>query len=512
LREDAVSGGDTTVVLGPYRLDRRQRTLMRDGVAVPLGGRALDTLAALAAAGGETVAKDALLDAVWPGVIVEENNLQVQISTLRRTLGEGWIVTVPGRGYRLVVPPPAPDAASPLPLPLPDRPSLAVLPFANLSGDPEQEYFTDGMVEDITTGLSRIGGLFVIARNSSFTYKGRAVDVKQVGRELGVRYLLEGSVRKAGGRVRITCQLIDAATAAHLWADRFDGTLDDIFDMQDRITASVVGAVEPSLRVAEAERAHAKPTENLDAYDLYLRALRPMFQASRESLFAAHALLERALVIDPGYSQAKAFLARGICAACSQGWRQDGDRERALQLAHEALADHRDDPLTLGLAGHALGFLSPDKDQALMVTRRAVELNPNSALLHSYVGWVHVYRCEPQPAIDCQLRAIRLSPRDPEMGYFLSVIAFAHLMLGDHARAESFAARSLAEMPRWATAQRVRIAALIGLGREEEARTAGRDFMRMAPDFCVGTWFSAFADEAFANRLRAVLIQAGLPP
>jgi adenylate cyclase len=396
-------------------------------------------------------------------------------------------------------------------LALPDKPSIAVLPFQNMSGDPEQEYFADGMVEDITTGLSRIGGLFVIARNSSFAYKGKSPDVRQVGRELGVRYVLEGSVRKVGGRVRITCQLINTLTGHHVWADRFDGALDDIFELQDRVTASVVGAIEPSLRGAEVERAHAKPTENLDAYDLYLRALRPIYVATRESLATSRALLSQALAIDPGYSQVKACLARALCATISNGWGQEGDRELALRLVREALADHRDDPTTLGLAGHVLGFLTLDRDQALAATQRAVALNPNSAALWSSVAWVHCYRCEPEPAIECELRAIRLSPRDPELGYFYSVIALAHLIAGDDAQAEAFAVRSLTEMPNWGPSCRIRIAALVGLGRLEEARAAAADYMREHPNFRLGRNVSIYTDQAYAKRNRAALRQAGFP-
>ena len=267
---------------GDFRLDLGRRELTRNGAPVRLKGRALDVLCVLAAAGGEIVTKDALMARVWPNVVVEENNLQVQISALRRALdegknGESFLVTVPSRGYRLVgiAAPggrcgPAPAGQGPA---VPDKPSIAVLPFTNMSGDPEQDYFADGIVEDIITALSRMRWLFVIARNSSFTYKGRGVDIKQVGAELGVRYVLEGSVRKAANRVRITGQLIDASNGAHLWADRFDGALDDIFDLQDQVTARVVGAIAPKLEQAEIERAKRKPTGSLDAYDCFLRGI-----------------------------------------------------------------------------------------------------------------------------------------------------------------------------------------------------------------------------------------------
>ena len=244
--------------------------------------------------------------------------------------------------------------SQPQALPLPEKPSIAILPFNNLSGDPAQEYFADGVVEDITTALSRTGWLFVIARNSSFTYKGRAVDIKQVGRELGVRYVLEGSIRRAGGRVRITGQLIEAATGGHVWADRFEGAFDDIFELQDRITDSVVGAIEPSLRHAETVRAWAKPTDHLDAYDLYLRGVQQIYVATHESLDAAVGFLRGAVAIDPRYELAKAYLALAYGIRDAFGWAEPGDREAGITLAREAIDAADDNPTTL----RALGTLS----------------------------------------------------------------------------------------------------------------------------------------------------------
>src|SRR5215472_10861038 len=268
------------ISFGRFRLDLARRELRRDNKPVRLGSRARDILCLLASAGGAVVSKDEVMARVWPGVVVEENNLRVHIRALRTALeedGDSWIVTVPGRGYRMLrshQPSPLADPAPEPSLPAPDKPSIAVLPFLNLSGDPEQEYFADGMVEEIISALSRIRWLLVIARTSSFSYKGHAVDVRQIGRELGVRYVLEGSVRKGGNRLRITYQLIDAGTGAHLSADHFDGSLEDVFELQDKVASSVAGVIGPALETAEIARSTDRPTTDLTAYDLYLRVMR----------------------------------------------------------------------------------------------------------------------------------------------------------------------------------------------------------------------------------------------
>jgi TolB-like protein len=276
------------VKFGPFRLDFGQRTLSRNDIPVRLGSRALDILCALILAKGNVVTKDALMALVWPNQIVEDNAIQVQVSALRKALdeeasGQSYVMTVPGRGYRFIGLQPPPSSTvkgdNGRSSTVPDSRSIAVLPFQNISSDPEQEYFADGMVADIISGLSRIKWLFVITRNASFVFKGKAIDVRAVGHELGVRYVLEGGVRKSGNRVRITVQLIEVETGIHLWAEHYDRMLDDIFALQDEITMNVIGAIEPSLRRAEIERVRRKRSENLDAYDLVLRAHR---QSPRE--------------------------------------------------------------------------------------------------------------------------------------------------------------------------------------------------------------------------------------
>src|SRR5215467_1158664 len=311
--EPAAASKDV-VSFGPFSLDPSRRLLLKDGAPVAVGARTLDTLIALVARPNEAISKRELMAVVWPDVTVEEGSLRVQIAALRKALGDGkggarYITTLAGRGYCFVAPISrvrdrgSERAAATKPaLALPDKPSIAVLAFQNMSGDPEQEYFADGMVEEIITALSRIRWLFVTARNSSFTHKGQSVDVKRIGRDLGVRYVLEGSVRKSGNRVRITAQLIDASTASHLWADRFDGALEDIFDLQDQVTARVIGAIAPKLEQAEIERARRKPTESLDAYDYFLRGMASHNQWTKESNDEAIRLFYRAIELDPNFA------------------------------------------------------------------------------------------------------------------------------------------------------------------------------------------------------------------
>jgi TolB-like protein len=475
---------------GPFRLDRQHRRLTRDGNAISLGGRALDVLAVLAAAGGNVVGKQDLLDAVWPGLTVEENNLQVQISHLRKALGDGWIVNLPGRGYRLAMLPPAeaspPTEASPPADDIADKPSIAVLPFTNMSDDRDQEYFADGVVEDIITALSRVGWLFVIARNSSFSYKGKFPDIRQVGRELGVRYVLEGSVRRAGGRVRIGCQLIEAATGGHVWADRYEGELADIFDLQDRIAESVAGVLEPNLQRAEIARAAAKPTESLGAYDLYLRALPHFYAFTRAGSERASDLLRQAIALDGGYARAQALLGWVHVLRISSGWATPEEAALAAGLAEAVLRAAPDDPSTLRIAGQILGYVGGDIAVARLAADRALSLSPTSAQVLLAAGWVYSSAGEAAAAIDFFQRGIRLSPLDPAMPVFLTGLGMALLQAGrDAAACETFQ-RALRALPH-PVALRGLITVLVRTGRVEEARAAAGEMVRLWPAFRVST-------------------------
>ena len=313
-------------------------------------------------------------------------------------------------------------------LPLPDKPSIAVLPFANMSGDPEQEYFVDGMVEDIITALSRIRWLFVIARNSSFTYKGQAVDMKQVGRELGVRYVLEGSVRKAGGRVRITGQLIDAATGAHLWADRFDGSMEDVFELQGKVASSVAGVIEPALQAAETARSVNRPTNDLTAYDLYLRAYSIMLSPTRDVPEALR-LLDHAITRDPGYGPALAWGAICYCLCDISGWGEDLElnRPNGLDRGRRALQVAGDDPAVLANAAFALGYFGEDIGAMIALVDRALMLNPSFARGWHVSGGLHTWAGLPDLAIEHFETSLHLSPR-ARVGWGLAGIGIAHFL------------------------------------------------------------------------------------
>jgi TolB-like protein len=460
---------------GRFRLDVGRRALTRDGNPVRLGSRALDILAALASAKGDVVSKDVLLSRVWPGVTVEENNLQVQISALRKTLdedggGASHLVTVPGRGYRLL------GLADPAQTPaLPDRPSIAVLPFQNMSDDPGQEYFADGMVEDIITALCRMRWLFVIARNSSFAYKGRAVDVKQVGRELGVRYVLEGGVRKAAQRVRISAQLIDVSTGANLWADHFDGGLEDIFDLQDQVTASVVSAIAPKLEQAEIERAKRKPTESLDAYDYFLRGLACSHEVTRDATEEALRLFDKAIARDADFAA-----PHGVAAFCyvvrkMNGWMTNPAQDvlEAARLARRGAELGKDDAVARAYGGLSLGYVSGDLEGAVALIDRALLLNPNLAFAWYASGTVRAFRGgEPDVAITHLARAMRLSPLDPFMFSMQGVTAFAHFFAGRYDEASAWAEKAYWERPNILATLRISAVSNAYAGRLDEARTA----------------------------------------
>ena len=407
---------------------------------------------------------------------------------------------------------PEPRSARPS-LPLPDKPSVAVLPFTNLSGDPEQDYFADGVVEDIITGLSRIKWVFVIARNSSFAYKGKAMDVKQVGRELGVRYVLEGSVRKSSNRVRITGQLIDTASGTHIWADHYDRALDDIFAVQDELTISVVGVIEPTLRQAEIERARRKRPDNLDAYDLYLRALPFAFTAMPQEADQALTLLERAIELEPDYAAAHAIIAWCHEQRYLRGGLHEETKRAALHHARKAIAVGGDDAAALATAGFVVAVVESDYETATAAFDRSFALSSSSALALGFSSIVRAWKGDDATAVEQAERAIRLSPFDSLIYLPYVGLAYAHFAAGRFEEAAAAAGRASQSNPKFSPPYVLHAAALANLGRDEEARAVVYRLREVQPDLTVAT---AIRSARYANpdknaELGDALRRAGLP-
>jgi TolB-like protein/class 3 adenylate cyclase len=395
---------------------------------------------------------------------------------------------------------------------LPAKPSIAVLPFQNMSGDPEQDYFADGMVEDIITGLSRIKWLFVIARNSSFTYKGRTVDVKQVGRKLGVRYVLEGSVRKVGSRVRITCQLIEGETGAHIWAERYDRPLDDIFALQDEITLSVVGAIEPNLRLAEVERAKRKRPDSLDAYDLVLQALPDVYSRMPEQSQRALRLLARALELDPTYALAHACAAQCNHAIFLRGGQNIENRKAAVRHAQAALAYGQDDALALTLAGFSIGMEGHDRAAAFAAFEASLAVSPSSALSFMQGSVIHALAGDAERAIEWSEKGLRLSPLDPWRSSAFLALALAKFHLGQDQEAAADARKSVQSSPGFSIPYVALAAALSRLGRLEEAKTVAARVLELQPEFRYSRFLAAANCETkLAAALSEALRPTGLP-
>jgi TolB-like protein len=419
---------------------------------------------------------EALVD---PGGVFVSNtvhdHVRDRLPLVFEDLGEQQVKNIarPVRVYRVRDPAAAksPSApASPL-LPLPEKPSIAVLPFANMSGDPEQEYFADGMVEEIITALSRIRWLFVIARNSTFTYKGQAIDVKQVGRELGVRYVLEGSVRKGGNRVRITGQLIDAETGTHLWADRFDGLIEDVFELQDKVAISVAGVIEPALQAAEMRRSAARSTTDLGAYDLYRRALATIFPITKDRIFEALGLLEQAIAIDRHYGPALAWAAICHMTLVRDGWAEEPEtnRRKGVDFARHALEVAGNDPGILANAALAAGYFGEDIGAMLGLVDRALVLNPSFARGWYVSGVLRLFAGQPDLAIEHLETSLRLSPRE-RMGQSLSIMGMAYFFKGQFDEAASQLILAIQDHPGFSASYRGLAACYAHMGQLDEAR------------------------------------------
>jgi TolB-like protein len=509
--------------LGQYRLDVAAGILFRGAEPVALGRRAVALLQVLVEGAGNPISKDRLIESGWPGLAIEESNLAVQISALRRVFaeepgGDSWIETLPRRGYRYVGPVAVNEQENqgatgnehPT-LALPDKPSLAVMPFTNMSGDPEQEYFADGIVEDIITGLSRIKWLFVIARNSSFIYKGQAVNVGRVGRELGVRYVLEGSVRKAGGRVRVSGQLVETETSVHLWSERYDRRLEDVFALQDEITLNVVGAIEPSLREAEIERVKRKRPENLDAYDLVLRALPHVFLPAEAA--KAVPLLERALTLEPDYAGAHGYLAWCHQILFVRGGYHKESHDAAIRHARAALSYGRDDATALALGGCVISIIEHDRATAFEALEQALAISPSSSFALFCGATALAYAGEAERGIDWAERALRISPFDRMNHLSYGALAIAHFMRGRYDEAAHAGRRSVRAIPSSSVSRSVLAAALAKLGRIEEAKAVALQVLALDPSFSAARFCAAIGlPTPLAETMTDAWTTAGLPP
>jgi TolB-like protein len=515
-----------------FVLDLDRRELLRQSETIAVGPQVFDLIAYLVASRDRVVSKDDLLQEVWRGRIVSESTLTSHINAARKAIGDDGqkqrlIKTVARKGFRFVadVREGTSEGAAveshearpwePSALILPDKPSIAVLAFQNMSGDPGQDYFADGVVEDIITDLSRVRWLFVIARNSSFVFRDRAVDVRQVGRELGVGYVVEGSLRKAANRVLITAQLIDAATGAHLWAERFEGALDDIFELQEQIAARVVGAVLPELERAEIERAKRTATTNLSAYDCYLRGVANLHLGSQEAIGEALPLFRKARELDPDFASAYAMAAWCYFWRKVNGWMTDraGETAEGTRLARRAVELGRDDAVALTRSGHALFHLAGDIDGGIALLDRALVLNPNLASAWFLGGFARVWDGDTDGAIVRFTQAMRLSPLDPEMYRMKAGMAAAHMFAGRFDDASSWAEQAFTDLPSFLMVVGV-IAACHALAeRNEQARQAMDRLRALDPDLRLANlreWIQIRRQDHFET-FRDGLRRAGLP-
>ena len=479
-------------------LDTDTRELWRGDVAIQVQPQVFDLLTYLVQNRERVVTKNDLLAGVWGGRTVADSTLATHINAARKAVGDNGedqklIRTISRKGIRFIADvsfPPAsqvsdgmaaPQRSPRTALPSPERPAIAVLPFVNMSGEARQEYFSDGISEDIITALSKLRWFFVIARNSTFTYKGKPVNVKQLASELGVGYVVEGSVRKDGGRVRITAQLIDTATGSHLWANRYDRELADVFSVQDEITDAIVASIEPHLYAAENFRARRKAPENLDAWDLVMRALWHFWRITSEDFRIAEQLAEQAIAIDPGYAQAHAMLAISHATGVQMGWE---DRTVALPIAERAALtavkiDNEDPWAHLGLAFTQARLARHDESRTSFET--ALQLNPNFSLAHGIYGLVLSWSGRAREGAESARRALRLSPRDPLAAMYYAVIAYAAYIERDYAESVALCRKSIRLRDTFTAGWRVMVAAAGMIGDTAVAAEAMEGYRRTLP-------------------------------
>lgn len=512
-----------------FVLDTDRRELRHGTEMVSIAPQVFDLLDYLIRNRERVVSKEDLINAVWNGRFVSDAAVTTRLNVARSVVGDSGeeqrlIKTLQRKGFRFVgtvvevrgrgsIAFPDDRAEPPKSAPaLPEKPSIAVLPFENMSGDPEQEYFADGMVEEIITALSRFKWLFVIARNSSFTFKNKVVDIKEVGRTLGVRYVLEGAVRKASGKVRITGQLIDAVTGAHIWADRFERDLTDVFALQDEVTVAVVSAVEPKLRQTEIGMAMRRRPENLTAYDFSLRARQQFYLTSPEGLAEAIRLAHHALELDPRFGFVAALA--GLCHMQRVLWNYAIDpqfeRKEAVRLLHLALSLDDDDPEALARAALVSAFMVGDCESEIEMADRAVALNPNSFTAWHARGWVYGIAGLPEEAVRSFERAIRMSPIDPALHSPFTGMGLAFIELRRFDEAIVAGKKAQRQNPSYPAAYRCLASAFAHLGRDAEAREAAACVLELDPGFTITKWI-ARGGQSNAKLLIEGLRNAGLP-
>jgi TolB-like protein/cytochrome c-type biogenesis protein CcmH/NrfG len=490
-----------TLSFGDYEIDVERRELRRAKIAVHVEPQVFDLLVYLVQNRDHVVSKDDIIASVWRGRIVSESTLTSRINAARTAVGDSGknqklIRTVARKGFRFVgtLDPKSNASVTAMPLPAlaaPERPAIAVLPFANIGGDPEQEYFSDGISEDIITALSKLRWFFVIARNSSFTYKGKAVHLRQIAEELGVRYVVEGSVRKGGERLRITAQLNDVTTGGHLWAERFDRRLRDVFAVQDEITEAIVAAIEPQLYAAENFRAQRKPPDSMDAWDLVMRALSYYWRVTRQDHMVAQALLEKAISIDPNYGQAKGLLATSYMFTAHMGWADmDATVPLAERAALAAIRADSEDPWAHNALGHAYLF-ARRFDDSLAEFELALRLNPNFALAQGYYALSLSYSGRWQEADEAGRRALRLSPRDPYSAVYMGIVAYAQFLGGNYDEAIRLSREALRQRSDFVGAHRV-LTAAAGLSGDKETASAALLELRRAQPNVSCAWIASY--------------------
>jgi TolB-like protein len=501
----------TAFSINGVRVDLSSESLRGpDGGTVSVRPQAFATLRYLLQNPDRLVTKSELMRVVWHGTSVTDDSLVQCIHEIRRALKDerhAVLQTVPKRGYRIVLPEKM-NPATPA-----NRASLAVLPFANLNRDPQQDYFVDGLAEDLITGLARIPGLFVIARNSSFAYRSEPRDVRGVAQELGVRYLLEGSVRRSADQIRINGQLVDGQTASHVWAGKFGGAVADIFDLQDQLTTQIVGAIEPSIRRAEIDRARRKRPDSLDAYDLYLRAMPHAHANSPTETDEALRLLQLSLKLDRGY-----LAAHGYAAWCHEqryfrnGFRPE-DRAAALEHADTVLGINCDDANAISMGAFVRGILTRDYDGVIGAMDRALAMNENSALALGFSALVSSHSERYARAVDHAQKALRLSPVDDPLNYHpYCALTLTHLFTGQFPEAVKYSSLAVQANPSFSVAHVYLVASQVGLGNAEAVRAAADRLLEVAPKFSVDAFvrMRQFRPPLMEG-LAAALRRAGLP-